>query len=71
MFLDGVSSQLTLELAGRADTGGAETSGIAASAQYQQKLTKRVLWQVDGFVAGYEDARDLGAGIRSEIRVQF
>lgn len=71
MFLGGLSRQLTVELSGRADTGGAETGGVAAAVQFQQKLTKRVLWQVDGFVAGYEDDRDIGAGARSEIRVQF
>lgn len=71
MFLDGPFTQLTFEAAGRLDTAGEDTSGAAVSARFQQRLTKRVLWQVDGYVAGYEDARDIGAGARSEIRVQF
>lgn len=71
MFLAGLSTQLTLELAGRADMADNDTSGVSFGAHLQHKLTPRVMWKLDGYVADHENRRDVAVGGRSEIQVLF
>ncbi|MCF8481721.1 MAG: hypothetical protein K9H25_14940 [Rhodospirillum sp.] len=71
MFLSGVDQQLTFELGGVADTVGNDRSGVGFGTSYSRKLTDRVVFRADGYVAHNQDDRGTGYGLRSEIQVLF
>ena len=69
-FWDAHSKNLTLEMAGRYDTSNDSNSDIGIGFQYQQRFGRRIQWQVDGFYA-FQENRDNGFGLRTEILYQF
>lgn len=71
MFLNKFLEQMTFELAGVADTGGDDFSGVAASTRFSMKLNRRMLFHTGAYVANYEDDRDVGYGLRTELEVKF
>jgi len=70
MFFNNQRTQLVLEIGGRADTSGNDNNALAVGARFQQAIGKRVVFQVDGFVAKNSNAND-GSGLRTEILVRF
>ncbi|MFI4986164.1 MAG: hypothetical protein ACHQF3_01870 [Alphaproteobacteria bacterium] len=69
-FWDDKRRNLTLEIGGRKDTGNKSFDAVGAGAQYQQALTRRILWQVNATIAR-QDGRNNNYGLRTEILYQF
>ncbi len=69
-FWDQHRKNLVFEIAGRFDTSGKGNDDIALGIQYQQKLTQRLLWQIDTFYS-FQDGRDDAFGGRMELLYQF
>ena len=69
-FWDQFRRNLVLELAGRKDTSGNGFDSAALGFQLQQKFGRRVLLQIEGFVAAQE-SRDDAFGGRTEVLIQF
>jgi len=69
-FWDQFRRNLVLELAGRKDTSGNAFDSAALGLQLQQKYGRRVLVQLEGFVAAQEGRNDAFGG-RTEVLIQF
>jgi hypothetical protein len=61
---------LTLEIAGRKDTGGGGFDDMAVGFEYRHRLAQRIQWQFDAHYSLQERRTD-GFGLRSEIAYQF
>ncbi len=71
MFFNGERTQLTVELGTRRGTeDGAPEDMVAVGARLQHALGRRVLVQLDGFLAQGE-VSDRSWGLRSELAVRF
>ena len=69
-FFDGPARQLVLELGGRSRTDTSVGAAIAIGARYQQALSERALFEVQGFTAARKQTED-NFGLRAEVRIQF
>lgn len=71
MFLDGISSQLILELGARTSTQSERDEGqIGFGARYQKSIGDRHVLRLDSFVAGQEE-EGFFYGLRTEWMVKF
>lgn len=69
-FFNEERTQVVLELGGRRGTGGDVDSAVAIGTRVQQAVGRRVVLQLDGFLASNVDRKD-GAGLRAEVLVRF
>ena len=70
MFFNHEKTQLTLELGGRKDTNGVNQGAVAFGGQFLHALNNRTSLQVDAFVSEGQN-REIGTGLRAEIRTRF
>ena len=70
MFFDETRKQLILEIGGQDGTNGQDNAAIAFAARYQQAIGQNMIFRLDGFVAGRENALP-SRGVRMEVVVKF
>jgi len=71
MFLDGIDSQLILELGARTSTKSGQEEGVlGVGARYQRAIGRRHVVRLDSFVAAQEDD-DPSYGLRIEWMTKF
>lgn len=70
IFMNHEKTQLTLELGGRKDTDSSNQGAIAFGGQLLHALNNRTSVQVDAFVSEGQN-REIGSGVRAEIRTRF
>ena len=71
MFLNGIRSQLILELGARVSTKSAKKEGVLGfGARYQQAIGKRHILRFDAFAAT-QQSNSPSYGIRSEWLIKF
>lgn len=69
-FFNDERTQVVVEIGGRRGTGGDEDSAVAIGTRVQQAVGRRVVLQLDGFLAS-NIGREDGAGLRGEVLVRF
>lgn len=62
--------QWVLELGARKDTDNTQQGAAAIGVRYQQAFGRRMVFQLDGFAASYEEQKN-NYGLRSEVLVKF
>ena len=71
MFLNGIDSQIILELGARTSTKSERDEGVLGiGARYQRAIDKRHVLRLDAFVAG-EEGDGLSHGLRIEWMIKF